>query len=85
MLKRSQSLNLKIGKDLVCQIEEKVIFKKQLLVTIKFICILVSMRMVTGEIFIDTSKEGELVKALMNNFAIAVSLDFNMEFHWTSL
>ena len=26
-----------------------------------------------GEIFIDTSKEGELVKALMNNFAIAVS------------
>ena len=27
-----------------------------------------------GEIFIDTSKEGELVKALMNNFAIAVSL-----------
>ena len=24
-----------------------------------------------GEIFIDTSKEGELVKALMNNFAIA--------------
>jgi len=27
-----------------------------------------------GEIFIDTSKEGELVKALMNNFAIAISL-----------
>ena len=27
-----------------------------------------------GEIFIDTNKEGELVKALMNNFAIAVSL-----------
>jgi ribonucleoside-diphosphate reductase alpha chain len=27
-----------------------------------------------GEILIDTSKEGELVKALMNNFAIAVSL-----------
>ncbi len=27
-----------------------------------------------GEIFIDTSKEGELVKALMNNFAISVSL-----------
>ena len=27
-----------------------------------------------GEIFIDISKEGELVKALMNNFAIAVSL-----------
>ena len=25
-----------------------------------------------GEIFIDTSKEGELVKALMNNFAIAI-------------
>ena len=27
-----------------------------------------------GEIFIDTSKEGELVKALMNKFAIAISL-----------
>ena len=27
-----------------------------------------------GEIFIDTSKEGGLVKALMNNFAIAISL-----------
>ena len=27
-----------------------------------------------GEIFIDTSKEGELVKALMNTFAIAISL-----------
>ena len=27
-----------------------------------------------GEIFIVTSKEGELVKALMNNFAIAISL-----------
>ena len=27
-----------------------------------------------GQIFIDTSKEGELVKALMNNFAIAISL-----------
>jgi len=27
-----------------------------------------------GEIFIDTNKEGELVKALMNNFAIAISL-----------
>ena len=27
-----------------------------------------------GEIFIDMNKEGELVKALMNNFAIAVSL-----------
>ena len=27
-----------------------------------------------GEIFIDTNKEGELVKALTNNFAIAISL-----------
>ena len=27
-----------------------------------------------GEIFVDTNKEGELVKALMNNFAIAISL-----------
>ena len=31
-----------------------------------------------GEIFIDTNKEGELVKAMMNNFAIAISLDCNM-------
>ena len=29
---------------------------------------------IIGEIFIDTSKEGELIKALINNFAIAVSL-----------
>ena len=27
-----------------------------------------------GEIFIDTNKEGELVKAMMNNFAIAIQL-----------
>ena len=27
-----------------------------------------------GEIFIDTNKEGELVKSMMNNFAIAISL-----------
>ena len=27
-----------------------------------------------GEIFIDTNKEGELVKAMMNNFGIAISL-----------
>ena len=27
-----------------------------------------------GEIFIDTNKEGELVKSLMNNFAIAISI-----------
>ena len=27
-----------------------------------------------GEIFIDTNKEGEVVKAMMNNFAIAISL-----------
>ena len=27
-----------------------------------------------GEIFIDTNKEGELVKAMMNNFAIDISL-----------
>ena len=27
-----------------------------------------------GEIFIDTNKEGELVKAMMNNFAISISL-----------
>ena len=35
-----------------------------------------------GEIFIDTSKEGELVKALMNNFAIAVSLGLAI---WSSV
>ena len=35
-----------------------------------------------GEIFIDTSKEGELVKALMNNFAIAVC---NTESPWMNL
>ena len=29
-----------------------------------------------AEIFIDTNKEGELVKAMMNNFAIAISLRF---------
>ena len=33
-----------------------------------------------GEIFIDTNKEGELVKAMMNNFAIAFLLGCNMEF-----
>ena len=38
-----------------------------------------------GEIFIDTSKEGELVKATMNNFAIAVSLDCNMAYLWMNL
>ena len=35
-----------------------------------------------GEIFIDTNKEGELVKAMMNNFAIAISLRFAI---WSSL
>ena len=38
-----------------------------------------------GEIFIDMNKEGELVKALMNNFAIAISLVFNMAFLWMNL
>ena len=47
-----------------------------------------------GEIFIDTSKEGELVKALMNNFAIAVSLglqygvpldEFINAFNWNKI
>ena len=37
-----------------------------------------------GEIFIDTNKEGELVKAMMNNFAIAISLGFNMGCHLTN-
>ena len=35
-----------------------------------------------GEIFIDTNKEGELVKALMNNFAIAISLGLQ---YWVPL
>ena len=35
-----------------------------------------------GEIFIDTNKEGELVKALMNNFAITNFFELQyMEFH----
>ena len=38
-----------------------------------------------GEIFIDMNKEGELVKALMNNFAIAILLVFNMECLWMNL
>jgi ribonucleoside-diphosphate reductase alpha chain len=65
----------KVVKDLVCLIEEKVISKKQLLEIIKFILHTGEYEDgKIGEIFIDTSKEGELVKALMNNFAIAVSL-----------
>ena len=35
----------RIAKDLVCQIEERVIFKKLPLVITKFICILVNMKM----------------------------------------
>ena len=35
-----------------------------------------------GEIFIDTNKEGELVKAMMNNFAIAISLGSTI---WSSI
>ena len=62
-------------KDLECLIEEKVIFKKPQLEIIKFILHTGEYEDgKIGEIFIDTSKEGELVKALMNNFAIAVSL-----------
>ena len=33
-----------------------------------------------GEMFIDTNKEGELVKAMMNNFAIAISLGLQCRF-----
>ena len=62
-------------KDFKCLIEEKAIYKKQQLEIIK-------IYLHTGEyddgkigeIFIDTNKEGELVKALTNNFAIAISL-----------
>ena len=49
-------------KDFKCLIEEKVIFKKQLLGIIKFICIQENMMTKIGEIFIDTNKEGELLK-----------------------
>ena len=39
-----------------------------------------------GEIFIDTNKEGEIsVKAMMNNFAIAISLGLNMVFPWMNM
>ena len=61
--------------DLRCLIEEKGIFKKAQIGDHK-------VYLHTGEyddgkigeIFIDTNKEGELVKAMMNNFAIAISL-----------
>ena len=62
-------------KDLECLTEEKVIFKKQPLEITRYILHTGEYEDgKIGEIFIDTSKEGELVKALMNNFAIAVSL-----------
>ena len=38
-----------------------------------------------GEIFIDTNKEGELVKAMMNNFAIAISLGLQYGVLWMSM
>ena len=59
-----------------CLIEEKLIFKKQILEKTKCIYTLGEYEDgKIGEIFIDTNKEGELVKAsMMNNFAIAISL-----------
>ena len=38
-----------------------------------------------GEIFIDTNKEGELVKAMMNNFAIAISLGLQYWSNWKNM
>ena len=62
-------------RDLECQIEEKVIFKKRVIGDHKIYLHTGEYEDgKIGEIFIDTSKEGELVKALMNNFAIAISL-----------
>ena len=61
--------------DLKCPTEEKGIFKKHKLVITKFILHTGEYDDgKIGEIFIDTNKEGELVKAMMNNFAIAISL-----------
>ena len=57
-----------------CLTEEKVIYKRQRSVITKFIYILANMMTASRRNFIDTNKEGELVKALMNNFAIAISL-----------
>ena len=71
----NKTLEKKTVKDLVCLIEEKAIYKKQLLEITKFTYILVNMKMEKLEKFLLIQvKEGELVKALMNNFAIAVSL-----------
>ena len=38
-----------------------------------------------GEIFIDLAKEGSTLRSLMNCFAIAVSVGFNMGYLWKSL
>ena len=61
-------------KDLKCLTEEKDISKKHLLGSIRYLHTGEYNDGRIGEIFIDTNKEGELVKALMNNFAIAISL-----------
>ena len=60
--------------DLVCLIEERAISKKHQLEIMVYLHTGEYEDGKIGEIFIDTSKEGELVKATMNNFAIAVSL-----------
>ena len=54
--------------------QRKGYIQKATIGVIKFIYISVIYDGKVGEIFIDTNKEGELVKALMNNFAIAISL-----------
>ena len=38
------------------------------------------MTVKSERIFIDTNKEGELVKAMMNNFAVAISLGLQYRF-----
>ena len=72
---QSKNLLITIMTDLKCQIEEKGIFKK---LTIGNHKIYLHTGEYddgkVGEIFIDMNKEGELVKSLMNNFAIAISL-----------
>ena len=74
MNEKTLVLKLKIKLDLKCLIEERDTYKKLRLEIIKYIYTGEYDDGKIGEIFIDTNKEGELVKAMMNNFAIAISL-----------
>ena len=65
----------KSGKRFSMPDKEKDTYRKPLLEIIKYIFTLENMKMVKlVKFLLIMSKEGELVKALMNNFAIAVSL-----------